>query len=478
MSLNVKTSIVDYLKSQGQDSSYNARKKLASQYGITNYTGSAGQNTQLLSALQSQAAKTEKAAKANTSNAANKTNGTANAGGSNITGKLQNIYNNAMDMGNAVANVASGLSADQAAALNDTLDIQKLYGDAIAGVNPPPEWSASGQIDALLAQINNRPAFSYDQNTDPTFQQYKDQYTAGGNKAMRDTMGNAAALTGGYGNSYATTAGSQAYDAFMEQLNNKGLELRQNALNEYNQQTEDLYNQLNAAMSVEDMAYQQYLQKYQQYKDDLNLALGQADAYANQWNTDRAFEYQKGRDAVTDALNERAMKLDEDKFKWEQDTDARNFEANQAALAEANRIAAIKAASSGKSSSGSTKKSSAPSWDDIEKSITGYLNDMTFDNDQIKNLLASKYGKYIDENSESYDEETADAFWSLIDQYLPDNSVDPEKLAKAAQTVELGQKVFFSPFAGVDWKIDVNEEDKKKKKNIGEGYTVGSAKYY
>lgn len=45
-------SIVDYLKSIGQDSSYQARASLASQYGITNYTGSAEQNLQLLNALK------------------------------------------------------------------------------------------------------------------------------------------------------------------------------------------------------------------------------------------------------------------------------------------------------------------------------------------------------------------------------------------------------------------------------------------
>ncbi len=45
------TSIVDYLKSVGKDSSYSARSQLASQQGITNYTGTAAQNTQLLSIL-------------------------------------------------------------------------------------------------------------------------------------------------------------------------------------------------------------------------------------------------------------------------------------------------------------------------------------------------------------------------------------------------------------------------------------------
>ena len=45
-------SIVDYLKSIGQSSNYTSRAKLAQQYGITNYTGTASQNTQLLKLLR------------------------------------------------------------------------------------------------------------------------------------------------------------------------------------------------------------------------------------------------------------------------------------------------------------------------------------------------------------------------------------------------------------------------------------------
>ncbi|HET6872159.1 MAG TPA: hypothetical protein VFH42_04140, partial [Sporolactobacillaceae bacterium] len=46
-------SIVDYLKSTGKDSSYGNRSKLAAQYGIKGYTGSASQNTSLLNKLRS-----------------------------------------------------------------------------------------------------------------------------------------------------------------------------------------------------------------------------------------------------------------------------------------------------------------------------------------------------------------------------------------------------------------------------------------
>ena len=45
-------SIVDYLKSIGQDSSFTNRKKLAQANGISNYTGTAAQNTQLLNLLK------------------------------------------------------------------------------------------------------------------------------------------------------------------------------------------------------------------------------------------------------------------------------------------------------------------------------------------------------------------------------------------------------------------------------------------
>lgn len=45
-------SLVDYLKSKGKDSSFSAREKLANEYGIKNYKGTADQNTSLLSTIK------------------------------------------------------------------------------------------------------------------------------------------------------------------------------------------------------------------------------------------------------------------------------------------------------------------------------------------------------------------------------------------------------------------------------------------
>lgn len=50
---NIATSIVDYLKSKGMDSSFANRERLAKQHGIKNYKGTPEQNTLLLEKLQS-----------------------------------------------------------------------------------------------------------------------------------------------------------------------------------------------------------------------------------------------------------------------------------------------------------------------------------------------------------------------------------------------------------------------------------------
>jgi N-acetylmuramoyl-L-alanine amidase len=49
---NDPSSIVDYLKSQNQPSDFESRRRLAAQYGIAPYTGSAEQNTRLLGILR------------------------------------------------------------------------------------------------------------------------------------------------------------------------------------------------------------------------------------------------------------------------------------------------------------------------------------------------------------------------------------------------------------------------------------------
>jgi LysM repeat protein len=120
-----------------------------------------------------------------------------------------------------------------------------------------PFWEA---VQQTLDKINSREKFSYDLNGDALYQQYKDKYIQQGKMAMQDTMGQAAALTGGYGNSYAATAGNQAYQAHLNNLNDIIPELQQMAYDRYNQEGQDLLNQYNMAMDV-------YGTKYGEYRD-------------------------------------------------------------------------------------------------------------------------------------------------------------------------------------------------------------------
>ncbi len=142
----------------------------------------------------------------------------------------------------------------------------------------------------VMDQILNRKDFSYDMNSDMLYQQYKDSYMRQGKLAMQDTMGQAAALTGGYGNSYATTAGQQTYNGYMQQLNDKIPQLYQLALDKYNQETSDLYNKYGLYQS-------DYDTKYGKYRDDVSDYNTERDYLTGRYDTERQYDYSKYTDA-------------------------------------------------------------------------------------------------------------------------------------------------------------------------------------
>ena len=99
------------------------------------------------------------------------------------------------------------------------------------------------ELTSLYDQIRNRKKFSYDMGTDPLYQQYREQYQRLGRLAMQDTMGQAAALTGGYGSTYGEQVGQQAYNAYLQNLNDIVPQLQQQAYQRYQDEGTDLYNQ-------------------------------------------------------------------------------------------------------------------------------------------------------------------------------------------------------------------------------------------
>jgi len=205
----------------------------------------------------------------------------------------------------------------------------------------------SDKLQAMYDQIANRPKFSYDQASDPLYQQYAEMYRRNAQLAMDDTVGRAAALTGGYGNSYAETAGQAMYNQQMDNLNARALDLYNAALDTYEAENQNLYNKFNLAGQMynndynewrariadsqwaqnydfnawqADVANQQWADNYrfnawqadtanQQWADNYNFNAWQADTANQQWQTqfdydrylnDRNYNYQLSRDAESD----------------------------------------------------------------------------------------------------------------------------------------------------------------------------------
>ena len=137
------------------------------------------------------------------------------------------------------------------------------------------------QMNTLFDQIMNRGKFSYNLAEDPLYAQYRDQYTQQGQLAMMDTMGQAAALTGGYGNTYGQAVGQQQYNAYLQQLNDIVPELYDRAYGAYQQEGQDLLNQYAMVADREADAYGRYQDTYNQYWDNLALLQGEEEQAYN-----------------------------------------------------------------------------------------------------------------------------------------------------------------------------------------------------
>ena len=160
---------------------------------------------------------------------------------------------------------------------------QKYLSDVVAGKPGAYQSGYKQQLDDLYNQVMNRPQFSYNAATDPMYAQYRDQYMNLGNQAMMDTTAQAAALTGGYGNSYAATAGNQAYQAYLQQLNNVVPDLYQMAMQRYQQEGDDLNTRYGMTAELENQDYGRYQQDLANWQAEREAA--NAD-YWNQYNAD------------------------------------------------------------------------------------------------------------------------------------------------------------------------------------------------
>lgn len=149
------------------------------------------------------------------------------------------------------------------------------------------------QIDELLGEILNRPAFSYDPEADPRYQAFQKQYAREGQRATANTMGEYAAMTGGMPSTAATVAAQQAGQYYGAQMADRIPELYELAYAMYQDEGDNLRLNMDMLTALEQGDYNKYLNLLTQYNNDRAFAYG---LYNDRWNQN----YQLDRDDIAD----------------------------------------------------------------------------------------------------------------------------------------------------------------------------------
>lgn len=188
----------------------------------------------------------------------------------------------------------SGVSKETAEALKTP------YSPPRAAETAAPEAPDLSYLDAAWEALQNQGPFSYELSDDTLYRQYAALYQRWGREAMEDAAGQAAALTGGYGSSYAQQAGAQAYGAQMQELSALAPEFYDRALDAYEAASSALGSRFSSALQRAEGEYQRYQDQledqraqqqreeelsYQEYRDmlDYYLRLAELENADYQW---------------------------------------------------------------------------------------------------------------------------------------------------------------------------------------------------
>lgn len=231
----------------------------------------------------------------------NKMNSTFSA--SNEQQTAQNKANSGLGRVETLTSTDSIISNDVKAKLNSTFSVPPAVTEADTYIKSQLQKIQSGktsysdQVKGMMDQIMNRDKFSYDVDNDPLFQQALASAMSSGKQAMQDTIGQASALTGGYGSTYATTAGNQAYNSFIEDAYDNLPQYYEMAMQAYQMEGDELYRQLGMFNDADDKEYSRNVTAYDATYQHRNRMYDEA--------------YQIFRDSKTDAYNMANLQLSE-----------------------------------------------------------------------------------------------------------------------------------------------------------------------
>ena len=155
--------------------------------------------------------------------------------------------------------------------------LAELYGLYYAPYpDAAPEFGGQGNFDAAQSIADQLARMSYeDWVKGDQYQALADRYTRMGRMGMEDTLGRISGRTGGLASSYASSAAQQQYNDYMSQLEAAAREM-------YSGERSDLMDNANLYLTLGN-------NEWGRYQDQLG-----------QYDTDRDYRYQAGRDQISD----------------------------------------------------------------------------------------------------------------------------------------------------------------------------------
>lgn len=198
----------------------------------------------------------------------------------NYASKAENFYSNTNIVDD---NTKSKMNASLNDYLSPEIEQTNTYLDSQLGKIQSGKTSWSEQYGNAINDFLNREKFEYDVDDDQLFQQALASAMNSGKTAMQDTIGQASALTGGYGSTYATSAGNQAYNQFIEDAYNNLPEYYKMAMEAYQAEGNELLNRVNVLSTADNTEYTRTLQGFNSTLDYSNTLW---DRDYKEWSTD------------------------------------------------------------------------------------------------------------------------------------------------------------------------------------------------
>lgn len=207
------------------------------------------------------------------------------------------------------------------------VDGDTLY-DRLRSDRPTYAGTYDKQLSDLYSKITTRQPFQYDVTKDPLYQQYKGQYIQQGKLAMRDTMGQAAGLTGGYGSSYGQQVGQQAYDAYLQKLGDVVPELYSAAYGRYNDEGDRLMQQYAMVGAQREVEYNRYRNDLADWENERAYQTQLENQEYNRRMAEEQQAYQRARDEENTAYQreqqEYANRMNEEQIAYQRAQSERN----------------------------------------------------------------------------------------------------------------------------------------------------------